>query len=132
MQKIPSIIRSVFLDSTGEVSKQKFMGSFQVKVVTTNADKLAIEREYSLLVPIDEHLSPDNKLLASTIAELKVRVLTGPNWFSDAINGQNMLDVNPLYELIIKINEEYKKWQEELAKIGSSGDQTHVVDAKLP
>jgi hypothetical protein len=127
MHKVPDIIRSVFLDSVGDISKNKFTGTFRTKVVLTNADKLAIDREYARLIAREDSLSSDNRLLASTIAELSIRVLSGPQWFKDAINGQNMIDTNPLYELIIKINEEYKKWQEELNQVANSGDESNVV-----
>lgn len=128
MYKIPDIIRTIFLDSVGEVSKQKFTGTFRVKVVLTNSDKLAIEREYARLLGKEESASSNNKLLAGTMAELSVRVLNGPPWFRDAMSGANMIDENPLYEIIVKINEEYKKWQSELSDVASSEDESNVVD----
>lgn len=130
MHKLPDIIRSIHLDSIGEVSKQKFTGTFRVKVVLTNADKLAIERTYASLVSREDTMSSANKLLAATVAELSVRVLNGPRWFYDAVSGQNMVDEDPLFNLALKINEEYKQWQKELEVVSQAGDESNVLDSK--
>jgi hypothetical protein len=130
MHKLPDIIRSIHLDSVGEVSKQKFTGTFRVKIVLTNADKLAIEREYARISAREESMSSGNKLLAGTIAELSIRVLNAPQWFNDAIRGQNMIDENPLFDLIVKINQEYKQWQKELSEVATAGDESNVVDSE--
>lgn len=126
MIKLPDTIGTVFLDSVGEVSKQKFTGSFRVKIVLTNADQIAVEREYARLLPKDAGAGDSNKLLASTMAELNVRVLEGPAWFRDASSGQNMIDRDPLYDLIVRINEAYKDWQNRLNESATAGDDNVV------
>ena len=131
MYKLPDFIRSIQLESIGEVSKQKFTGAFRVKVVLTNADQLAIEREYARLTArSDDTMSADNRLMAGTIAELSIRVLNGPPWYQEAMAGQNMIDKNPLFDLIVKINDEYKQWQKELDDVANSGDKSNVMGSE--
>lgn len=116
MIKIPDYIRMVQLDSMGEVTKERWIGTFQVKAVLTHADRFQLERMYNQLIPKDGEVSEDIKLRAASIAELSVRVVKGPRWWDETASGQLMVDMDPLYDLLVQCNKESKNWSEELDK----------------
>lgn len=112
--KVPNIIRTVNLDSTGEVSKNKFLGTFQVKAILNHADEFAMERMYAKLVVKEEFMKEEQKIRAAVIAELSVRIVNAPDWWNASSNGQTLADKQPLYDLAQLCSEAYLEWSKEL------------------
>lgn len=118
MSRVPNHLRTVILDSTGETSRQKWGGQFKVKAVMTNADRFALERKFADLMPKNtDHVTDMIKYKAATIAELSVKIVSGPRWWDDTDRGELMVDFDPLLDLLIKCNEATKDWNEELEKM---------------
>jgi hypothetical protein len=116
MKKIPDYIKSVEVDSTGEVTQSRYLGMFKVKVVLTNSDKTKIERYYKEELPDDTGVPEDRRINAGVIAELRARVIEGPAWWTGSREGRDMVEMQPLYDLMVKTNEAYKSWLTELQK----------------
>lgn len=116
-QQLPDLTTTIYLDSAGEITKNRYVGSFKIKRVLTNGDLLAIDRFYAKLLPKDaeESASEDRKIKAAIIAELFVRIIEGPNWWTESRYGQNMIEFQPMYDLIQKCNEEFKAWTDQLS-----------------
>jgi len=55
-------------------------------------------------------------------AELFVRVIHGPSWWTDSQQGQLLIDTSPLYELIRLVNEEEEKWLKAVEKSTKGND----------
>lgn len=127
--KMPDTIMSIVLDVTGEKTKSRFMGTFRIKAVLTHADVIAIERMYSQLLPrTTSDTSEDAKLRASTIAELSVRIVDGPEWWNGTRYGQLLIDREPLYQLLIKCNEAEQDWSKRLEEQANQVDSENVVE----
>lgn len=120
MSKIPDIIRPVYLQTVGETTKQKYFGTFRIKVILTQRERLLVEREYSALLPSDKGASEENKLRAAVLAELSVRVVESPDWWKNSDYGRELLDSQPLWDLMVSIDKERNAWQEELDKLANS------------
>lgn len=120
--RIPDYFTIINLDSVGEVTKSRWIGTFKVKCVLTHMDRMALERVYTELLPpkANENASEDIKLRAATIAELSVRVIEGPEWWNASRNGQLLVDSEPLYDLMVKCNEAYKDWSNRLNQAANS------------
>ncbi|MEM4360232.1 MAG: hypothetical protein QXT45_06850 [Candidatus Bilamarchaeaceae archaeon] len=119
MIKLPDIIRTVYISCTGEQTKQIYAGMFRVKVALTNAERLEVERMYAQLLPNDKQAAEANRLRASALAELSVRVVDAPSWWRNSRSGQDLLDSQPLWDLLVKIDELINEWTksvEETAK----------------
>lgn len=115
MAKVPDRIASLTLDSAGEVTKTKYIGTFRIKAVLTHGDRLQLERFYASLLPKNtETVSEEMKVRAATIAELSVRVIDGPGWWTDSNNGLLLLDAEPLYDLLMQCNSAYEDWLKRL------------------
>lgn len=120
---------SINLDVIGERTKSRFLGTFRIKAVLTHADVIAIERMYAQLLPRSSgDISEDAKLRASTIAELSVRILEGPEWWNGSRSGQLLIDREPLYQLLIKCNEAEQDWSNRLAEQADQVDADNVVE----
>jgi len=127
--KIPDTIMSIVLDVTGEKTKSRFMGTFRIKAVLTHADVIAIERMYSQLLPrTTSDTSEDAKLRASTISELSVRIVDGPEWWNGTRYGQLLIDREPLYQLLIKCNEAEQDWSSRLEEQANQVDSENVIE----
>jgi hypothetical protein len=115
--RLPEHIRSIFLDTKGEVTGSRFLGDFKVKVVLSNSERLAEARLYKNFLPNDQSVSPRDRADAIVLSELAVKVIDGPDWWKESDSGKNMVDMEPLYALLVKIKEEGVKWSEEVQKL---------------
>lgn len=116
MAKLPDHIRFIVLDSKSSTG-ESFSGTFKIKAVLTNEDRFTIERVYKSFLPDDSSSSEQIKADATVIAELNVRVLESPAWFQESRGGRAMIDMQPLYDLFVKIKEAQTEWQLEVSKL---------------
>ena len=118
--KIPDYIKTVVLDANGEVTKSRWTGTFRVKCILSHADRFALERIYTQLLPSDTGVDEEVKIKAATIAELSVRVVDGPEWWNSTRQGQLMVDTTPIYELIGLVVKASEEWSHELGKMNAN------------
>lgn len=120
MIKLPDIIKTVYLHSIGESTKQIYAGYFKVKILLTNSERLEVERLYAQLLPNDKQASETNRLRAVALAELSVRVAEAPSWWSQSRNGQDLLDSQPLWDLLVKLDELMSEWNKQVQEAAQS------------
>jgi len=120
--KLPSTYATVSIDAIGERTKSRWIGSFNVKRILSHADMFEFERMYAKLLPKGVDMSEERKIQAATLAELSVRVVSGPAWWDSTHGGQLMVDMEPLYQLMIECSKEEKSWADEIEKNASFGD----------
>ena len=104
-------------DHLGELTGKRYEGQFTVKCVLDLADKRALEIEKSRLTA--DLLNPTGNLsaLGSVIANLRVRVLDGPDWFLQTISTlKGLLDEEVIFELYGKCLEKSDEWRESIKK----------------
>lgn len=115
MKKIPDHITTVQIDCEGDITKSRFIGTFKVKAVLSHADRFAAERFYGSLVPSNTSgMTEELKVRATALAELKARVVEGPEWWSGTRDGLLLVDSTPIYELLNKCQEAYMDWSNKL------------------
>lgn len=132
---LPNYIVPVSLDCIGEKTGSRWTGTFHVKCVITHADRFAIERMYSALMPINPSRQLDDELIlrAETISQLSVRIELGPPWWDSTKSGQLLVDSEPLYALLNLCQDATKKWNEDLSSKASLGNSNAVSqDAPKP
>lgn len=128
MKNLPDHIVPVHLDSTGEVSKTRWFGTFRVKCVLSHADYFAKLRLYAEFMPSKKHLvEEDDQLKAEVLSELSVRIVDGPPWWEATIRGQLMTDFNPLIDLLNLCKESAENWSKKLEEAASFGDGNVVT-----
>jgi len=116
MKKLPDILKHSNLDSIGEITGQKYFGSFKIKVILTHDERFAIERTYKRLLPDDKGVEQEISLRAAGIAELDQRIVEAPKWWIDSRNGRDLVDSQPIYDLVVAVNKLYEEWRSELNK----------------
>lgn len=122
MKKLPDIVKYVSLESIGEITGQKYTGAFRLKVLLTHDERFAIERIYKQMLPNDVGVEQEIKLKCGGISELEQRIVEAPNWWKDSRNGRDLVDSQPIYDLLIQLQEKYEEWKQELKKEVVAGD----------
>lgn len=132
MKNLPNVTTTVQLDSIGERTKSRWVGTFTIKRILTHADHFKLDRIYASLMPSrSADVSEEQKLKAAAIAELAVRVINGPAWWDGTNSGQLMVDSDPLYDLISKCNEEEQKWAQEIEE-SAKFENSNTIDTQKP
>jgi hypothetical protein len=119
MKKLPDQIKYINLDTIGEITGLRYSGAFRVKVLLTHADRFAIERAYKLMLPNDSDLSDEIKLRAASIAELEQRVVEAPKFWLDSRGGRDLVDAQPVYDLIGEAYKKLEEWKQDLNKVAN-------------
>ncbi len=124
MAKLPEIIRTINLESVGEITNETWRGIFRVKVVLTHSERFAIERHYKKLLPDDSNINENVKLRCAALAELSERIVECPEWFKNSRMGIDLIDVQPVYDLLGLISGKFEEWQFELGKMATPDKET--------
>ena len=122
MKKIPDIVKYVDLQSIGEITQNRYAGGFKIKALLTHDERFRIERTYKNFLPDDNGINRDVSLRAAGIAELDQRIVEAPAWWTQSRNGRDLIDSQPIYDLIVAVNEKYEEWKIELNKTVESGN----------
>jgi hypothetical protein len=109
------------VDVVGEVTGNKYVGSFTVKTALSARDALKQDEIYrSVLGPNSQDANPVSKGIASAISYLATHVAKSPDWWQSVEGGLKLEDINVL--AIVNntaqdtIEIEYKKLAEEAKK----------------
>jgi hypothetical protein len=113
-KKIPDTISTIMLDSTGERTKSRFVGTFKIKRVLTHGDRFALERFYNMLLPKGMEVQEELKIRAAAIAELGVRIIEAPEWWDGSHRGQDLIDSDVIYDLVAACAKAESEWTKEL------------------
>lgn len=114
MKRLPDIVKYLNLDSVGEITEQTYKGAFRVKVILTHSERFAIERLYKAELPDDKGVEQEISLRLASICELEVRLVEAPKWWIDSRNGRDLADKQPIYDLMVLLNEKFQEWKAEL------------------
>lgn len=111
---LPKNEKSFQLDYTGEITGKKYEGTFTVRCVLSAGEKRALEIEKSALSA--DLSNPTNNLsaLSSVVANLRIRVLKSPDWFTQEISTLDLLDEDVLFVLFGKCLDKEEEWLKEV------------------
>lgn len=113
---LPSFTSSVVVDVEGDVTRSRWTGTFQVKRVVTHQDRFDIEKFFKIYLPDAKDASDTIRNRATALAELRVRVVSGPSWWEGTAYGLESVDVSHIYDLLSKCAEATAQWHKELAE----------------
>lgn len=120
---LPKNEKSFMFEKVGEITGYKYDGQFVVKCALSLADKRAIEIEKSRISM--DLMNPTGNLdaISRLIANLRVRVISGPEWFNQQVNTMQILDEEvafEVYSLCLKASEEWIKELKDASNQGNS------------
>lgn len=120
---LPKNEKNFLFDHTGEVTGRRWDGNFKVKCVLNMAEKRVLEIEKSTITADLSNPTGNLAAIAQVVANLRVRVIDGPDWFKQCIRTLDMLDEEVYFELYGKCIEAEADWLNEV-KGDSLGNQT--------
>lgn len=109
----------------GEVTGKKYEGQFTVKCMLNLADKRILEIEKSRLTADLQNPTGNLSALGSVVANLRVRIIDGPDWYNQVIMSLDTLDEELIFELYsecLKKSDEWRKSVKEKLEEKSEGN----------
>lgn len=111
---LPKNESSFDFDHIGELTGKKYEGQFTVKCILDLADKRMLEIEKSRLTADLQNPTGNLSALGSVIANLRVRVMDGPEWFNQSIVTLKILDEEVIFELYRKCLDKSEEWRKKV------------------
>ena len=111
---LPKNEKTFHFSKEGEITGFKYEGQFTVKCALSLADKRLIEIEKSRLSV--DLMNPTGNLdaISRLIANLRVRVISGPEWFNQQVNTMSILDENIVFEVYAECVKASEDWIKDL------------------
>ncbi len=117
--------KSFTVDVKGSVTGETYKGLFKVKPLLSHKDKLRRDEiRRSLLGEKATDASENAQTMASIFSKIYIHVIDAPSWWTNADNGSDLLDEEPVQQVlteILKIEsdqiESVKKQGEEAKKV---------------
>jgi hypothetical protein len=112
---LPKNEKTFTISVIGEISKERYEGTFSCVCVPTGGIRNGILRDETR--EAGDMTSIPNELFyrAKWLANVKWRVLEAPEWWRGTQNGLNLLDDNILKEVYDKCLEAEIEWREKVA-----------------
>lgn len=114
MQELPKKERTFSFETEGELTKRKYDGEFTVHAVLNMGLKHQLELEKTILQADTKSPTPGLRGIASVIAELRVRIIDGPEFWKQSLGGMRIEDENVIFELYDKVTAQEAEWRKEL------------------
>lgn len=123
--------KSFTIDVKGSVTNQDYKGLFRVKPLLSHRDRLRMdELKRQLLGSQLDSASPSALQISSIFSKIWVHLQDAPSWWKDAGNGVDLLDEEPVVEVLEKIASLEKESAAELTKTAEKAKAELVEMAK--
>lgn len=113
---LPSKEITFDFEHIGEDTGQKYDGRFTVLCSLTVGQKHALALEKTRLLGNYANPTDDLAGLAIILANLRAKIIDGPNWWKQSNGGNNIEDESTLVSLYRNLQEAELKWKENLKK----------------
>jgi hypothetical protein len=117
------------VDVEGDTTMKKYTGQFTCRCVLSVGQRHAMELENSRL--LGGHPNPTSELkgLAIIFANLRAKLIEGPEWWKQSLGGASISDENILIELYNKIEKAELEWRQKVRDLANPPAPT---DSQLP
>lgn len=120
---LPKNEKTFLFNKIGEVTGMKYEGQFTVKCALSLADKRLIEIEKSRLSADLQNPTGNLDAISRIIANLRVRVINGPEWYNQQVNTMSIIDEEIVFEVYSECLKASEDWIKELKKDSNKGDE---------
>ena len=122
---LPKNERTFQIDEKGVDTDVQYKGDFTVKCVLNMGARHREELEKTRLMA--DYANPSNGLfgIATTLATLRVRIVKGPDWWTESDGGTNIIDENivlSLYDECLRLEREWRKELKDKAEESQLGN----------
>lgn len=108
---------------TGGLTGKDYDGQFTVVCVLNMLKKHQLEIEKTRLMADFQNPTPGLSGLAIVLANLRVRIVDGPEWWKQSMGGFNIQDEDMLLALYDKVMEAEDKWKESVKNQGKAASE---------
>jgi hypothetical protein len=128
---LPKNEKTFYLTYVGAVTGIKYEGQFTVRCVLDLRSKHLLELEKTRLQA--DHSNPTNGLagIAFTVANVRARIITAPQWWTDLESGMAIMDEDLIVELYERCIMAETEWRDSIKK-RAEGVAVEVADPANP
>ncbi len=108
----------------GDTTFKEYEGQFTVRCILTMGQKHAMELEKSRL--LGSYVNPTEELrgLAIILANLRHKVVDGPEWWKQSGGGSNLKDENVLVDIYNKVLKAEDEWRQKVKELATPAEST--------
>lgn len=127
---LPKNERTFTIEMDGETTGIKYKGEFTAKCVLNMSGKHSLELEKTRLMA--DYANPSAGLagIAISLATIRAKVVSGPDWWTKSDGGANILDENVIFKIFDECVKMEIDWRSDLKKKGDEAqkgnDQTET------
>jgi 3-oxoacyl-ACP reductase-like protein len=117
--------KTVPLSLVGALSKTPYVGDFEFRKSLSISQILRVSVLADRLKGHSTTIDEEGSLIAQMVAELSQRVISAPEWWKNSNNGEDLQDLNVLFEVFSaarKVEQEYREEME--AKVKKAEEST--------
>lgn len=122
---LPKIETVIDFEFTSELGK-KYEGRFTVLCLLDMGQKHRLELEKTRLLGNYQNPTPELSGIAIVLANLRVKVLDGPEWWKQSNGGYLIKDEDALVTLYDKVQEAETQWRNQLKEMGKKAQEAKV------
>lgn len=116
---------TIMFESVGDFTKKRFVGDFTFKCVLNNAESIQAAIMADRYNGGSTTLPTEVALYNRATAELELRVLSSPKWWSDSDSGRTLMDRGIVFELFNKAMDAQIQWKKKLTEEAVSVEETN-------
>lgn len=111
---IPETTYDFIFESTGKISKKRYIGEFSCKITNTKEQCLISKHRAFLNGPNADFLDPGTLKIHMKISYLRYALTDYPKWWKESDLGYELLDHNVIDEIYEKVIDFEKSWLKEI------------------
>ena len=100
----------------GDVTMQTYEGEFTVRAILNVGQKHQLELEKTILQADSKAPTAGLSGISNVLAELRVRIISGPEWWENSRGGATIDDENVLLALYTQVLDTEIEWRNSLRK----------------
>lgn len=117
-KRLPNAFAPANIDVEGDLTHTRWIGSFNLKRILTWKDRFEIERIYKEYLQDDSSVKDPLIIInASALAELRVRIQSGPPWWEATNFGLELIDKTPIHALMAEVKRLNDSWDKEVSEM---------------
>jgi hypothetical protein len=117
--ELPSNEAVFDIDVRGDATLKEYKGQFTCRCVLTMGQKHALELEKSRL--LGSYTNPTDDLIGIAVifANLRQKLIDGPEWWKQSAGGTTINDENVLVEVFNKIQKAENEWRQKVKDLAA-------------
>ena len=114
------------VDVLGDTTFKNYNGQFTCRCILNLGQKHSMELEKSRLLGSYTNPTEDLKGLATIFANLRAKLVDGPEWWKQSLGGSAINDENILIELYRKVEKAEDEWRQKVKELANPSTESQL------